>query len=47
MSVNCATFRYLSVCSGIEAGHIIASDEIRLAARRLLAQAEMLDEVET
>ena len=28
----------------IEGGHLIASDDIRLAAKRLNAQAEMLDE---
>lgn len=29
----------------LEAGHVIPSDDLRLAARRLLAQAEMMDEV--
>ena len=29
-----------------EAGHIIASDDVRLEARRLLNQAEMLDVAE-
>lgn len=34
-----------ALANEIEAGHIIPSDDIRLAARRLLAQAEMLDEL--
>lgn len=28
----------------IESGQLIASDDLRLAARRLMAQAEILDE---
>lgn len=28
----------------LDAGHIVASDELRVEARRLMMQAEMLDE---
>ena len=35
-----------SVADDIEAGQVVPSDDVRLAARRLLAQAEMMDECE-
>lgn len=33
-----------ALAAEMEAGHVVPSDEVRLAAKRLDAQAEMMDE---
>jgi hypothetical protein len=38
--------RLTALADEIDAGHVIASDDIRIEVRRLAAQAEMMDECE-